>query len=43
VEAGSLVLGVIELAESVAEFAPCDVELKALGDIRVRVAGARQR
>ena len=42
-EAGGLVFGVIELAESVTEFAPGDVELKTLGNVRMRITGARQR
>ena len=42
VEAGRLLLGIVELAEAVAELAAGDVELEALGHARVGVAGARQ-
>ncbi|EKD97956.1 MAG: hypothetical protein ACD_23C00658G0002 [uncultured bacterium] len=42
-EAGGLFLGVIQLRETIAEFAARDVELKALGHARLVVAGTRQR
>src|SRR5687767_8185584 len=42
-EALGLVLGVVQLGEAVGDLAPGDVELEALGDLRLPVARARKR
>src|SRR6218665_1298786 len=43
VKACGLLLGVVQFAEAVAEFAAGDVQLKALRDLGAQVVGARQR
>ena len=43
VKPGRLLLGVVQLRETVAKLAPGDIELKTLGDTGLVVAFARQR
>ena len=42
-EARRLVLGVVELGETIGDLASGDVELEAVGDLRMRVVASRER
>ena len=42
-EPGGLVVGIVQLGESVRQLAPADEELEAVGDERVRVVAPRER